>query len=48
LSDNDEQVELAAVLLPTTADSNELDRVETELERSPLVRSATWTVGTSM
>jgi putative Mg2+ transporter-C (MgtC) family protein len=47
LSDSDDQVELAAVLVPTTADPDELDQVEAELERSPLVRSATWTVGTS-
>ncbi len=47
LSDTDEQVELAAVLVPTTADATELDAVVAALERSPLVRSATWTVGTT-
>ena len=44
LSDNDEQVELAAILVPTTAKDAELDAVVEALERSPLVRSATWTV----
>jgi putative Mg2+ transporter-C (MgtC) family protein len=47
LSDSDEQVELAAVLVPTTASAAELDGVVAALERSPLVRSATWTVGTT-
>jgi putative Mg2+ transporter-C (MgtC) family protein len=47
LSDNEEQVELAAVLVPTTASAVELDAVVAALERSPLVRSATWTVGTT-
>jgi len=44
LSDNDEQVELAAILVPTTAEEAELDAVVTALERSPLIRSATWSV----
>ncbi len=44
LADNDERVELAAVLVPTTADEAELDAVVAALERSPLVRSATWSV----
>ena len=47
LSDSEEQVELAAVLVPTTANPAELDAVVAALERSPLVRSATWTVGTT-
>ncbi len=47
LSASDEQVELPAVLVPTTASAVELDSVVTALERSPLVRSATWTVGTT-
>jgi len=46
LSDSEEQVELAAVLVPTTADAAELDAVVAALERSPLVRSATWSVVT--
>jgi putative Mg2+ transporter-C (MgtC) family protein len=47
LSESEEQVELAADLVPTTADPAELDQVVTELEASPLVRSATWSVGTT-
>ena len=47
LSESEYQVELAAKLVPTTADTGELDKVVTELEASPLIRSATWTVGTS-
>lgn len=44
LSDNDDQVELAAILVPTTAESAELDSVVAALEASPLVLSATWSV----
>lgn len=44
LSDSEEQVELAAVLVPTTADDAELDAVVAALETSPLVLSATWSV----
>ncbi|MBV8399147.1 MAG: MgtC/SapB family protein [Acetobacteraceae bacterium] len=47
LSASEEQVELAAVLVPNTAESAELDAVVSALERSPLIRSATWTVGTT-
>jgi putative Mg2+ transporter-C (MgtC) family protein len=47
LSESEYQVELAAKLVPTTADAEELDKVVTELEASPHIRSATWTVGTS-
>lgn len=47
LSDNDDQVELAAILVPTTAEDAELDAVVTALERSALVRSATWSVETT-
>ncbi len=47
LSDTEDQVELAAVLLPTTADPAELDAIVASLERSPLIRSATWTVATT-
>ncbi len=47
LSDSSDQVELAAILVPTTADEDELDVVVAALERSPLVRSATWTVETT-
>lgn len=48
LSESEGQVELAATLVPTTADPAELDQVVVDLERSPLVRSATWTVGTTV
>lgn len=44
LSETDAQVELAAVLVPTTADEAELDAVVAALEASPLVLSATWSV----
>ena len=44
LSDNDEQVELAAILVPTTAEEAELDAVVAALEHSPLILSATWSV----
>jgi putative Mg2+ transporter-C (MgtC) family protein len=47
LSSDAEQVELAANLVPTTADAAELDAIVAELERSGKVRSATWTVGTT-
>ena len=42
LSDTDDWVELAAVLVPNFAAAEELDAVVASLERSPLVRSATW------
>jgi len=44
VSDNEDQVELAAVLVPTTASEAELDAVVAALEESPLIRSATWSV----
>ncbi len=44
LSDSKEQVELAAILVPTTAEDAELDAVVKALEASPLVLSATWSV----
>jgi putative Mg2+ transporter-C (MgtC) family protein len=44
LSGTDDQVELAAVLVPTTADDDELDAVVAALTASPLVQSATWSV----
>jgi putative Mg2+ transporter-C (MgtC) family protein len=47
LSEGEEQIELAADLVPTTADPAELDAVVEELERNPLVQSATWTVATT-
>jgi len=44
LSDGDDQVELAAVLVPTTAEDAELDAVVAALAASPKVLSATWSV----
>ena len=44
LSDNEDQVELAAILVPTTAKDAELDAVVAALEQSPLILSATWSV----
>jgi putative Mg2+ transporter-C (MgtC) family protein len=44
LSDSEGHVELAAVLVPTTAEDVELDAVVTALEVSPLILSATWSV----
>ena len=42
LTDNEQLLELAAVLVPTSAEDSELDSVVAALERSPLVLSATW------
>jgi hypothetical protein len=47
VSEGAAEVELAADLVPTTADPAELDAVVAELERSLLIRSATWTAGTT-
>ena len=47
LSDNEEQVELAAILVPTSAEEAELDSVVTALETSSLIKSATWSVETT-
>ena len=44
LTETDDGVELAATVIPTRAEGAELDHVVTALERSPEVRSATWTV----
>jgi putative Mg2+ transporter-C (MgtC) family protein len=40
-----DEIDLEADLVPTTADPAELDQVVADLERSPLVLSATWTFG---
>ena len=45
---NGNQIDLEADLVPSSADSAELDQIVAELERSPLVRSATWTVGAAV
>jgi putative Mg2+ transporter-C (MgtC) family protein len=46
LSETEAQVELAAVLVPTSADPAVLDAVASQLEKSPPVYSATWSVST--
>jgi hypothetical protein len=43
LSDNDEQVGLAAILASTAAETDELDAV-VALQRSPHMLSVTWSV----
>lgn len=48
LSESEDQVELAAILVPTTAEPAELDHVVRILLGSALVRSATWTVSTAV
>lgn len=47
LSETEEQVELAAILVPTTAAPDELDAMVESLEEYPQVENATWTVSTS-
>jgi putative Mg2+ transporter-C (MgtC) family protein len=47
LSETETQVELAAVLVPSSADPAVLDKVVAELEESPSVYSATWSVSTT-
>jgi putative Mg2+ transporter-C (MgtC) family protein len=44
LSDTEEQVELAALLVPTSAEPDELDAVVRALQASPAIDSATWTM----
>ena len=48
LTDNEDSVELAATLIPTTADSEVLDRVCAELAASPGIEAATWTVSPTL
>jgi putative Mg2+ transporter-C (MgtC) family protein len=48
LSEGEEVVELAAVLVPTTANPHDLDTITNHLERSNAVTSATWTVSTDV
>jgi putative Mg2+ transporter-C (MgtC) family protein len=47
LSETETQVELAAVLVPSSADPAVLDAVVAQLEKSPPVYSATWSVSTT-
>ena len=47
LSESEDVVELAAQLVPTTANPAELDLVSDHLSRTSVVLSATWTVSTT-
>jgi putative Mg2+ transporter-C (MgtC) family protein len=47
LSETETQVELAAILVPSSADPAVLDAVVAKLEQSPPVYSATWSVSTT-
>jgi putative Mg2+ transporter-C (MgtC) family protein len=47
LSESEDVVELAATLVPTAVDPTELDAVVISLKRSPVIKSATWTVATT-
>jgi putative Mg2+ transporter-C (MgtC) family protein len=47
LSEGEDQVELAADLVPNTAEPAELDAAVAALKKSPAIRSATWTMGTT-
>ncbi len=47
LSEGEELVELAAVLVPTTANPEDLDAITTHLARHDNIDSATWTVSTT-
>jgi putative Mg2+ transporter-C (MgtC) family protein len=47
LSEGDDQVELGAILVPSTAEPAEPDAVVAALKRSPKIQSATWTVATT-
>jgi putative Mg2+ transporter-C (MgtC) family protein len=46
LSEGEELIELAATLVPTTANPDDLDAVARHLERHDTIESATWTVST--
>jgi len=46
LSETDDYVEVAASIVPTTADPRELDAIVSHIERRSEVTSATWTVAT--
>lgn len=48
LSEGEETTELAAILIPTTADAAELDGVCAALSNSEHIESATWTVSTTL
>lgn len=46
LSETEEQIELAATLVPNTANPEDLDAITRHLESQEFIESATWTVGT--
>jgi len=46
LSESEELVELAAILVPTTANPDDLDAITHHLETHEIVDNATWTVST--
>ncbi len=46
LSEGEEVVEVAAILVPTSADPRDLDAIVAHLESHAEVDSATWTVST--
>jgi putative Mg2+ transporter-C (MgtC) family protein len=46
VSDHEDLIELAATLVPTTADPDDLDTVAQHLEHNNAIESATWTVST--
>lgn len=48
LSEGEELIELAATLVPTTANPEDLDAITRHLERHDLIDSATWTVSTEL
>jgi putative Mg2+ transporter-C (MgtC) family protein len=48
LTEGEEQVELAASLIPTAADPDELDAVCSALEADPSIDDATWTVSMTL
>jgi putative Mg2+ transporter-C (MgtC) family protein len=47
LSETENQVELAAVLVPTAADPKDLDAIAAALQANNAIESATWTVSTT-
>lgn len=47
LSEGETTVELAAILVPTTANPADLDAIVNHLARHDVVVSATWTVSTT-
>ena len=48
LTEGEEQVELAATLIPTTVETEELDRVLAELETHAEIDSATWSASATL